>query len=350
MSSDQSISRSALLQRWFNQRFPEGSQLEMISGDASFRRYFRGEVERVSYILVDAPPQQEDSSRFLEIQEQLISHGVRVPKIIATDLSNGFMCLQDFGDTLLWTKLKQARQLGELALVKSLYAPALEQLSLIQSVPADKLPEYDEAQLSREMDLFRDWLCVGLLQQDWTEDDESLLQTVYEQLISISRGQPQVFVHRDYHSRNLMFTEEQKIGVIDFQDAMKGPLTYDLVSLLKDCYVSWPLDAVEEWSLEYLSARQQEGLYCHYAPSQFIHDFHAQGIQRQLKASGIFCRLLLRDGKAGYLGDIPRTLHYLISASHRVAGLEAFGDWVNQKVMQKLKNELAERGIDWHVQ
>jgi aminoglycoside/choline kinase family phosphotransferase len=285
---------------------PPPEQLETVSGDASFRRYFRARTATSQFIAVDAPPDKEDSAPFVNIGKRWRESGVRVPQILIVDLEQGFMLLEDFGDEMLLPNLNTHSDAP--------YATALEALLQLQ-VRDTYLSPYDEPVLLREMHLFDEWFlgrALGLDSKDWLP----LLEPIYTKLVERAQVQLQVPVHRDYHSRNLMLLTDGSLGVIDYQDALLGPITYDLVSLLRDSYIEWPQAQVEEWVESY---RQQLASAGFEVPStvEFLKDFYLMGMQRQLKVVGIFCRLWLRDGKSGYLKDIPRTFNYLHSAAAR---------------------------------
>jgi len=294
---------------WDQTQSPDSAPLELepVSGDASFRRYFRARTANSRFIAVDAPPLQENSHPFVEIGRRWRASGVAVPDIILADLEQGFMLLEDFGDTMLLTSLDRADS--------NPYRGALDVLLHLQQLSDDKLPFYDQAVLLREMRLFDEWFlerALGLDPNDWLP----LLEPVYTRLIEQATAQLQVPVHRDYHSRNLMVRETGALGVIDYQDALTGPITYDLVSLLRDSYISWPDAQVEQWVEAYRQRLVQVGFDLPDS-EKFLKDFYLMGMQRQLKVLGIFCRLWLRDGKSGYLKDIPRTFDYLQRAAAR---------------------------------
>ncbi len=340
--SDTNTLRRAALWSWFLSLCPQHElgealgSIQDVSGDASFRRYFRGVTDRGSWILVDAPPDKEDSRPFLAVQASLQQGGVQVPRVVAADLQQGFMCLQDFGSTLLWPVLEAARLQQDHATAAALYGQAGDELLKIQRCSAQTLPPYDEALLQREVLLFRDWLCQGLLGLELAADERRLLDALFALLIRAALAQPQVFVHRDWHSRNLMVLDSG-LGVIDFQDAVHGPFSYDLVSLLKDCYIAWPAASVEQWAVDYLARAHDARIVPAWAERDFLRSFHLMGVQRHLKAAGIFCRLWLRDGKPGYLQEIARTLAYITSlpADHGLSG--EFTDWLQQRVLPQLQ-------------
>ncbi|MES2623795.1 MAG: phosphotransferase [Pseudomonadota bacterium] len=337
--------REQALRQWFVSLAPtlnDGSARETIdavSGDASFRRYFRGFTAHKSWILVDAPPDKENSQTFVEIARRLARGGVAVPEVVAADLALGFMCLADFGDVLLWSKLDAAQ--GDPQLQPSadaLYQSAFAELVKIQQCDGSTppLPPYDEALLLREMRLFTDWFCGGIMQFKLSTFEINMLENVYHFLVDSALAQPQVFVHRDYHSRNLMYRADAPPGVLDFQDAVFGPVTYDLVSLLKDCYISWPRAQVNTWVLDYAARATEAGVLLHVAPQQFLQDFDLMGLQRHLKVAGIFGRLWLRDGKSRYLQDIPLTLRYISEVVPEYPELKVFSAWLHDRVLPHL--------------
>lgn len=339
--------RRALLNQWLHTQLVSMQRytgdllpLETVSGDASFRRYFRyrfpsPEGEQ-TVIGVDAPPQQEDSHPFVKVARGLAAAGVRVPPLLALDLQQGFMMLGDFGDRLLLPEL-------DVDNVDKWYSAAMRTLIPLMRADfsADPLPPYDHALLRREMELFRDWFCGTHLQLALSEDDNRLLSDVFHWLEQQAKAQPQVTVHRDFHSRNLMVLKDGALGVLDFQDAVRGPITYDLMSLLRDCYISWPTSMVKEWVQRFSERLVRESLMGDVNDDQFWQWFNTMGAQRHLKVCGIFARLNYRDGKAGYLKDIPLTLAYLIEECEAVRGsgktmMHAFSRWLREVVVPAL--------------
>ncbi|WP_151702939.1 aminoglycoside phosphotransferase family protein [Nitrincola alkalilacustris] len=303
-------------------------QLEAVSGDASFRRYFRLSGEGVSWIVMDAPPELEDSHPFVAVASAWHQAGVRVPQIVSHDLALGFLLLDDFGNTLLLSQLDDNS-------ADALYGKALETLVEIQQQSTASLPPYDEALLKREMGLFREWFVQQLLGLSPGKDTRQMLDEVEDRLVDSALSQPQVCVHRDYHSRNLMALADGGVGVLDFQDAVRGAVTYDLVSLLRDAYIDWPDQRVAGWVESYRGMLEKQQSVAE--PELFLQQFELMGMQRQLKVLGIFARLWLRDGKAGYLGDIPRTLSYLYRASGRYPVFSDFHAWLGQTVIPVLE-------------
>ncbi|MEC7378246.1 MAG: phosphotransferase [Pseudomonadota bacterium] len=329
--------RLQMLTEWVRQ-FPgfEHCQAEPVSGDASFRRYFRVWQEagqRIPHIVMDAPPEHEDCVPFVAIARHWHRKGVSVPGILQADLAQGFLLLEDFGDRLMLGQLNDHS-------ADALYRAAMDELLLIagQSSPPDyPLPPYDATLLEREMALFPDWLLERQLGMSLDNSDRALLDTTFALLRESALAQPEVTVHRDYHSRNLLVrTDQERPGVIDFQDAVTGPVTYDLVSLLKDCYIQWPEQRICEWLEHYRQRSREAGLH-RADPDTFRQWFELMGMQRHLKAAGIFARLSIRDGKHGYLNDIPRTVQYLMVASSRQPALRHFHEWLSDTVMPRIE-------------
>ena len=295
--------REEALQAWAGETLGAATGLVPVSGDASFRRYFRVHAGERSYIAVDAPPEHEDSRPFVAVAARLHAAGLHVPEVLAADLERGFLLLSDLGDTLYLDRLDAHS-------ADHLYDAALEALLRIQAAPAEGLPAYDAALLGREMELFREWYLGRHLGWQPGAGEEQALGACFDLLAAQALEQPRVFVHRDYHSRNLMVAEPNP-GIIDFQDAVHGPITYDLVSLLRDCYIAWPEDRVAAWVADYQVRAERAGLLEPVSPATFRRWVDWMGLQRHLKATGIFARLNHRDGKPGYLQDIPRTLGYM---------------------------------------
>lgn len=312
--------RTSLLQTYICQHYEmEENSLAVISGDASFRRYFRFNRQAgESLIAVDAPPELENSEPFIEIAKLLDVNDIPTPKIYHYDLVQGFYIQQDFGDQLLLAALNDES-------ADTLYSQAIKQIVDMQTVNASYLPLYDAALLQKEMHLFTDWFIEKHLDMHLSRNENTVLETCFKLLEANALEQPQAFVHRDYHSRNLMMLDNNKLGVIDFQDAVNGPITYDLVSLLRDCYIAWPQDKIENW-LQYFYKQ----LNTHYSISLLTRWFDLMGLQRHLKAVGIFCRLNYRDNKPSYLNDIPRTMNYIKSVSGKYPELSAFHQLVKK--------------------
>ena len=286
------------------------------SSDASFRRYFRVTSGKTSQIVMDAPPDKEDCGPFISIASTLSDLGLNVPLILEADVKRGFLLMSDLGSVHYLQALNEQN-------AERLYGDALQALQLLQTAPMEDagIPEYDRDLLLREMVLFRDWYLARHLQLTIGEALSEVLEQTFAFLAEEALGQPRAWVHRDYHSRNLMVTETSNPGILDFQDAVIGPVTYDLVSLLRDCYVRWPQERVLQWVRDYLAGSRANGLLVGIDPQQFQRWFDLMGVQRHLKAVGIFARLNYRDGKPGYLPDIPRTLSYVAEVSRRYSEL-----------------------------
>ncbi len=279
---------------------------------------------------MDAPPAKESCLPFVRIAGYLEAMQLNVPRIIEADIENGFLLLSDLGNEQYLGRLVQQPDQAD-----SLYADAIDALLVIQrsgEAYQNTLPAYDEKLLSFEVSLFRDWLCGTRLQLNFSGDDESSWRACCKVLVDNALHQPQVFVHRDYHSRNLMVRDDANPGILDFQDAVEGPFTYDLVSLLKDCYVRWPADRVRQWALGYYR-KLGDNTRAQIDEQRFMRYFELMGVQRQLKAAGIFCRLNHRDGKPGYLGDVPRTLEYIVEVGPRYEELGFLVRLIEERVL-----------------
>ncbi len=303
------------------------------SGDASFRRYFRLQSGANSFIVMDAPPGQEDCLPFLRVAGYLESMQLNAPRVLEANLDDGFLLLSDLGTRQYLEQLEH-----DPSMAPALYRDALDALVTMQRRGAafqSLLPPYDEKLLRFELSLFHDWLCGTHLGIEFDEASESAWQQCCDLLVANALDQPQVFVHRDYHSRNLMVTDENNPGILDFQDAVEGPLTYDLVSLLKDCYVKWPNEQIWNWALDFYR-RIDAAIRERTDEQQFRRYFELRGVQRHLKAAGIFSRLNHRDGKPGYMLDIPRTLSYVVDLAPRYRELEFLVTLVEERVLPGL--------------
>ena len=297
------------------------------SEDASFRRYYRLEHNNTSWIVMDAPPKHEDCAPYIDIAGRLRACGVNAPKVYNADTELGFLRLTDLGSQLYLDVLEDAN-------ADTLYIDALESLIKIQQcVDNTGIPTYSAEQLLQEMDLFRDWLVKQQLGIDLDTGQHEKLDHLFAFLADTALEQPRVFVHRDYHSRNLMYCKKKNPGVVDFQDAVVGPITYDLVSLLKDCYIKWPRAQVNAWVSIFYQRIQSSG----YDEAHFLRWFDLMGVQRHLKASGIFARLHLRDGKAGFLDDIPRTLSYILDLEHDYPELGFLIDLIQVRMLPQME-------------
>jgi aminoglycoside/choline kinase family phosphotransferase len=318
---------------WLNRMLPvRTAAITPASADASFRRYYRIRRQQASYIVMDAPPDKEDCKRFIVVAHALFELGVQAPRVLEADLDLGFLLLTDLGTCQYLNVLNDA-------CVERLYGDALKTLTLLQlggdpSTPL--LPRYTPKLLQQELGLFRQWFLAHHLSLPLKAADHEILDNAFTLLCTSALEQPQVWVHRDYHSRNLMVTEFANPGVLDFQDAVIGPVTYDLVSLLRDCYIAWPRQRVEGWALRQRARLQAEGLAGVEDADAFLRWFDLMGIQRHLKAIGIFARLHHRDGKPGYLGDIPRTLGYVLDVAGRYPELALLHDLLSTRIAPAL--------------
>ena len=310
-------------------------RLEPASADASFRRYFR--VWRASgstAVVMDAPPEKEDTAPYLHVGSLLRASGVHVPEVEAVDSARGFLLLEDLGSTHMLARLRAGGDPDQL------YCEALATLALIQLRGAGatrELAPYGAEVLEREMQLLPAWFCARHLQLAPTAEQTGLLAETFGFLIREALAQPVVFVHRDYHSRNLMITAARSPGVIDFQDALAGPIGYDLVSLLKDCYISWPRSRVIAWLDDYRERLRAAGADTGADGAEFLRWFELAGLQRHLKVLGIFSRLWYRDGKREYLADLPLTLQYVRDTAARYRELARFSAWVESDLVPGLE-------------
>jgi N-acetylmuramate 1-kinase len=305
--------------------------LKPASEDASFRYYYRLFLDNKTFIVMDAPPEQEDCRPFVKVSHVLQACNVNVPIIHNMDLAQGFLLLSDFGNDHYLNKLTNDS-------TDILYSDAIKTIvSMQRHGDTKELSKYDESLLRREMCLFTDWLLAKHLKIELSDDQGKAIETLFNVLETNALQQPQVFVHRDYHSRNLMLVEENNPGVIDYQDAVCGPVTYDLVSLLKDCYIKWTKDQIDVWIDFYLNERAVRDAKLEVDREQFQRWFDLMGVQRHLKASGIFARLSHRDGKHGFLKDIPRTLSYIVDLKHTYSELLPLCQLIEDSILPELE-------------
>lgn len=299
--------RQQTLNNWLASFFPRDSfHLSLLKGDASFRRYYRLQTNTQSFIVMDAPPEREALGPFLSMQSILYHANLPVPLCLEKNISDGFLLLSDFGDTLLLERLlsrtcPEARRLPLDLLAK------LQQIS-----PPDHLPCFDRGHIQEEFHIFTHWFLETYLQLSLSESEQDLLNSVLERLIQMIEVQPTVLIHRDYHSRNIMWLKDATLGLIDFQDAMLGPIGYDMVSLLKDCYIAWSVEELNE-AYTYYHAAHLSRTHPTLSLPMFRQFVDICGLQRHLKVLGIFSRLALRDQKLTYLDDLPLTLNYVMS-------------------------------------
>lgn len=292
------------------------ASLRIASADASFRRYFRiDSTLGQSYIVMDAPQPAEDVKPFIKVAELFGQMHLTVPEVLAQDTEQGFLLLTDLGTTMYSHVLNNDT-------AHKLYMDAIDSLILLQSQSQpDVLPEYDRVFLQRELDIFPEWFIGKHLGATLSDEQSASLNKVFDTLLANICAQPQVYVHRDYHSRNLMVMEKGNPGIIDFQGALYGPLTYDLVSLLRDAYVQWDEEMVLDWAIRYWEKARKAGLPITPEFDAFYRDFEFMGLQRHLKILGIFARLAHRDGKQHYLDDIPTVMAYVRKTAQRYNSL-----------------------------
>lgn len=327
------------LNEWVGQQLGrEAVVLSPLAGDAGFRRYSRVEGSHPPVMAVFAPPATENSALYLAVSTLLSEGGVRVPRVLATDLARGFLLVEDCGDQLLLPALDDSS-------AERLYGQALDMLLRMQAirVPAGVIAHYDEQRLWDEMALFPSWFVQNLLDLPFGRNEQALLDNFFDWLVASALEQPQVFVHRDYHARNLMLHAHSQppgeLVTIDFQDALVGPLTYDLVSLLRDCYKRWLPEQVKEWALTYRKKLIGQGKKAGASEQQFLIWFDLIGLQRHIKVLGIFARLWLRDGKAGYLNDLPLVLHYTMEVAQRYPQGAEFVEWMEVRVLPACRRQ-----------
>ena len=325
--------RTVLLRDWLDRQLPrqhpdQEYSFEPASADASFRRYFRVSLaDGSTRIVMDAPPEHEDCRPFLKVAALFRDAGVHVPEVYAEDLAQGFLLLSDLGHTTYLNVLNATT-------APKLYRDANAALVDIQRASRPGvLPDYDHALLSRELDLFPDWYVARHLEVRLDAGQQATLRSVFDKILANNLAQPQVFVHRDYHSRNLMVSGQdypENPGIIDFQDAVYGPITYDLVSLYRDAYIHWEEAQELDFVIRYWEMARQAGLPVHSDFHDFYRDYEWMGAQRQIKVLGIFARLSQRDGKDGYLKDMPRVMSYLRQTCERYLELRPLARLLDQ--------------------
>jgi len=329
-----SDARLALIHDWLSRELRLAvARIEPASSDASFRRYFRVFSGAVSYIVMDAPPDREDVRPYLKVAALLEELGAHVPHVHEADRERGLLLLEDLGTTLYLERLEAG---GD---SEPLYADALDALATIQvrgGAACAQLARYDRRELAREMALMPEWFLGRHLALALSTAEQELLEESCEFLIGEALAQPLVFVHRDFHSRNLLVRAERNPGIVDFQDALAGPVGYDLVSLLKDCYIAWPRERVVGWVRSFRARLAAQGGEAGADDAEFLRWFDLIGVQRHIKVLGIFCRLWYRDGKPGYLQDLPRTLDYVRDTCARYAPLGALGRFLEERVVAQL--------------
>lgn len=331
---------SALLD-WCQQHFLpdlDATQLEPLGEEAGFRRYYRVSVAGRNWLVVDANPATEDTPQFVRVAAYLRENNIHTPAIQAVDAALGFLVVEDFGDNLLY---RQFQMEPSLATANGIYGEALTALLALQQCPdqPDFIPPYDQPLLRRELEIFTEWFVGALLQKPLSVREQDMLQALFHRLESSALEQPQVLVHRDYHSRNLISCNDGTIGVIDFQGALWGPCTYDPVSLLRDCYVHWPDEAVNQWAAGYGRVMMAAGIIPAVDEATWLRWFDWMGLQRHIKVLGIFARVHLRDGKSHFLADLPRVIRYVTGVAGRYAELDDFSLWFEQQLMPLIRQQ-----------
>jgi aminoglycoside/choline kinase family phosphotransferase len=304
-----------------------------LAGDASFRRYYRLRCRDRDVVLCHAPPESEKNREFVTIARAFAAAGVRVPAVLAVDYDRGWLCLEDLGDALLLPRLDDES-------VDGYYGEALAMLRRLAQLGESELalPAYDRQRLQEELDLCPQWFFRELLGLSWGEREQARFARLSTVLCERALAQAQLVVHRDFHARNLMCLDDGELATIDFQDAVRGPVTYDAVSLLRDCYRRWPAERVRAWALAHRDRLRKEGVRVPEDDEQYLQDFDYMGLQRHIKVLGIFSRLWLRDGKRAYLEDLPRVMVYVteVLASHgNDPALADFAAWFDDQVLPR---------------
>jgi aminoglycoside/choline kinase family phosphotransferase len=329
------VERIEQIRGWLAAQFPEQAfNLAPASADASFRRYLRATfADGTTRIVMDAPPAHEDVRPWLHVQQLFLDAGAHVPEVLAQDPERGYLLLSDLGSTTYLAAIAGGAD------ADSLYRAAIDTLIDIQRASrSGTLPVYDRSLLKRELDLFPDWYIGKHSSIDFDTAQRNVLEAVFEKILAVNLAEPCVYVHRDYHSRNLM-VDGNKPGVIDFQDAVFGPISYDLVSLFKDAYVEWDEERTLDWLVRYWEKARQAGLPVRADFSEFFRDYEWMGVQRHVKVLGIFARLFHRDGKDGYLANMPLVAKYLRAACARYGELTPL-----LRLLDKLENRQVQVG------
>ena len=303
-----------------------------LEGEASSRVFFRRRVtstgRRSSVIAMDAPPDRENNAQFIALAQRFRAAGIAVPEILDSDLKRGFLLVEDLGDTLIESSYATTDR-------EAVLESALATLVRLQHLPEDpSVPPYTTERFTDELELFRVWLLDGWLELELSATEQSQLDDVTAQLIATIEDQPRVCTHRDYHSRNLIWRADRTTGVVDFQDALWGPVSYDVACLLRDCYVRFDESEIDHWRGRYLELARMAGVL-DVDPDVFREWLDLTALQRQLKALGIFARLQLRDGRGSHLQDIPPVLEHAISIAARYPGLTGFADWLSSRVLPR---------------
>ncbi len=317
--------RSKQMQDWL-QKLDANIPIYPLAGDASNRRYFRVTLNNQSYVVMDAPPEKEDCIAFLNIANGLRQIGLNTPEIFAQDIKQGFLLLSDFGDRLLFHEINNKN-------ADSLYKKATNALLILQRqshLPEVSLNHFDHNCYITELQWFSKWYIQQYLELNLTSKQTQLLHQTYEKIIASALAQPQVIIHKDYHSRNLILLDNNELGIIDFQDALIGPITYDLMSLYYDHYIAWPYQKIQQWVHNYYNQLLRLDLIQNITPTEFMRWFDWLALQRILKNLGNFVRLNIMHGKPGYLKDIPRIFKYIQNICQQYPELDTFNSLLNQ--------------------
>lgn len=338
-----------LLQVWITEELEKHSnitthgpiRLDKLNGDAGSRQYFRVNTQP-PLLGVRAPIDASNSAQacyFAKISKILHKQGIPTPQIIACNERQNFLLIEDFGDNDFLSMLNDES-------VDLLYSEALMVLLRMQQIQPESLhelgldlPNYSQSLLRKEMMLFSEWFVEKLLGKVLTSDEHKLIDDAFRFLEQQAESQPQVLVHRDYHSRNIMYREGEAPGIIDFQDAIWGPITYDLVSLLRDCYIEWPAEQVKRWLLSYGNLATELGLIDEVSEEQWLLWFDTMGLQRHIKVLGIFARLALRDNKSGYLKDLTLTWRYMMSVAQQYPEMKSFVTWCESQLLPLIEQQ-----------
>lgn len=314
------------------------TKIVSIPGDASARRYFRVYVHDTTYIAVDAPPAFEKNQAFVSIAKTFLAAGLHVPKVIMANFEDGFLLLSDLGDTQLLKVLTPSN-------VDHYYTRAIQEIIKLQQCASDswQWPLFDRSLLLTELNRFHEWYLIKHLNLELTATEMTMLVSIYDSLINAAVTQPQVVVHRDFHSRNLMVLPDNKLGILDFQDAVIGPITYDLVSLIKDCYIQWDITQMQCWTEYYWQIIDEHNQQACGSYHHFCEWADLMGVQRHLKVLGIFARLYLRDNKQAYLNDIPRILQYILIVCAQYHQLKPLEEFILKRVLSHESNDLGSR-------
>ena len=312
-----------------------------LRGDAGFRKYFRLSVAKEKLLAVYAPPATEDSEQFMRVATHLRMCGVNTPRVLAFDMLRGFLLIEDLGVTTVFERLTAIDDPTDV------YQQAFDELLKIQAAPVDQdiFPSYSTEKLIREMALFPTWFIPQLLGYSASDEESSLIVESFTCIATQLAAQPKCIVHRDFHSQNLIL-DHGSVGVIDFQDAVVGPITYDLVSLLRDCYIVWSPERVKRLALSYRQQLETNEIATNLSEATFLRGFDWMGIQRHIKVMGIFARLSIRDGKSKYLSDLPVVIAYFLSVASKYQELETLVEWFKEALMPLIEKQSWYRQVD----